>query len=73
MLAAERTGRQARLIELEPRYVDVTIRRWEKETGKQAIHAENGRVFTEIEAGEDNTPSRDHLNADSESKEVAHG
>ena len=33
LLAAERTGRRARLIELDPYYVDVTIERWRKMTG----------------------------------------
>jgi DNA modification methylase len=36
MLAAERTGRRARLIELDPGYCDVTVRRWEEMTGKTA-------------------------------------
>jgi DNA modification methylase len=36
LIAAEKTGRQARLIELEPRYVDATIKRWEVLTGRHA-------------------------------------
>ena len=36
LLAAERSGRRARLIEISPRYCDVIIWRWEKETGKKA-------------------------------------
>ena len=36
LIAAEKTGRQARLIELEPRYVDATIKRWEALTGRHA-------------------------------------
>ena len=36
LIAAEKTGRQARLIELEPRYVDATIKRWETLTGRRA-------------------------------------
>ena len=36
LIAAEKTGRKARLIELEPRYVDATIRRWEALTGRRA-------------------------------------
>ena len=48
MIAAERTGRRARGIELEPRYVDVAIRRWQGETGLPAIHAGSGRSFDEI-------------------------
>ncbi|MDO9068185.1 MAG: DNA methylase N-4, partial [Deltaproteobacteria bacterium] len=33
----EKSGRTARLIELDPKYVDVIVRRWEDFTGKQAI------------------------------------
>ena len=41
LLAAERCKRRARLIEINPRYVDVTIWRWEKETGKKAKLVKN--------------------------------
>jgi DNA modification methylase len=37
LIAAERTGRVARLIELDPNYVDVIVKRWEAFTGKTAI------------------------------------
>lgn len=37
LIAAEKSGRIARLIELDPKYVDVIVRRWEDFTGKQAI------------------------------------
>lgn len=49
LIAAEQTGRRARLIELDPAYVDVTIRRWETDTGGKAILAEDGRSFTQIQ------------------------
>ncbi|MEM6411566.1 MAG: DNA methyltransferase [Pseudomonadota bacterium] len=39
LLAAQKTGRRARLIELDPQYVDVTIRRWQEMTGQRAVHA----------------------------------
>ena len=52
LLAAEKTGRRARLIELEPVYVDVAIRRWQKMTGQMAIHAATGKTFTETEQQE---------------------
>ncbi len=45
LLAAERTGRKARLIELDPVYVDITIRRWQEMTGKKAVHAESGEMW----------------------------
>ena len=48
LLAAERCKRRARLIEISPRYVDVTIYRWEKETGKTAKLIKN---YTEAQDG----------------------
>lgn len=36
MIAAEKTGRRANLCELDPKYCDVIIARWEKYTGKKA-------------------------------------
>ncbi|MEM8572796.1 MAG: DNA methyltransferase [Pseudomonadota bacterium] len=45
LLAAEKTGRRARLIELDPLYVDVTIRRWQEMTGQRAIHAGTGKTW----------------------------
>jgi DNA modification methylase len=47
LIAAERTGRRARIIELDPIYVDVMIRRWEALTGHQAIHADTKRSFAQ--------------------------
>jgi DNA modification methylase len=47
LLAAERIGRVCHAIELEPRYVDLAIRRWERYTGEQAIHGTSGRTFEE--------------------------
>lgn len=40
MIAAEKIGRKARLMELDPKYCDVIVKRWEDFTGKQAILAE---------------------------------
>jgi len=47
ILASERTGRIARVIELDPLYVDLTIRRWEQITGIAARHAQSGLTFAE--------------------------
>jgi DNA modification methylase len=49
LIAAERTGRVCRGIELDPLYVDTVIRRWQRYTGGNAIHAEFGREFGEEE------------------------
>ena len=45
LIACEKTGRQARLMELDPIYVDVIVRRWQNFTGQRAIHAETGAPF----------------------------
>ena len=49
ILAAERVGRQAYAVELEPRYVDVAIRRWQAFTRRDAVHIETGQTFDELE------------------------
>jgi len=48
LIAAEKTGRRARAIELDPAYVDVAIRRWEHYTGKLARLATMGETFEEV-------------------------
>jgi len=48
LLAAEITGRRGRLIEIDPAYVDVTIRRWEKQTGRDAVLESTGQTFSEV-------------------------
>ena len=48
LIAAEMSGRCARIIELEPKYCDVTIRRWQELTGKDAIHAASNKSFAQI-------------------------
>jgi DNA modification methylase len=45
LIACEKTGRRARLIELDPKYVDVIVRRWQDWTGKTAVHAATGAAF----------------------------
>jgi DNA modification methylase len=45
LIACEKSGRQARVIELDPKYCDVIVTRWQEFTGKQAQHGENGRAF----------------------------
>ena len=48
LIACEKTGREARLMELDGSYVDVIVRRWEEFTGKQATLASDGRTFAEV-------------------------
>jgi DNA modification methylase len=47
LIACEKSGRQARVIELDPKYCDVIVTRWQGFSGKQARHAEDGRAFAE--------------------------
>ena len=50
LLAAERTGRICRGIELDPLYVDTAIRRWQNLTGKDANRLSDRKPFRDIEA-----------------------
>ncbi len=45
MIAAERAGRRARLVELDPKYVDVIVERWQSLSGGSATHAVTGQKF----------------------------
>jgi len=45
MIAAEKNGRHSRLMELDPKYCDVIVKRWQEFTGKKAVHAETGKEF----------------------------
>jgi DNA modification methylase len=50
LMAAERVGRICHAIEIEPRYVDVAIRRWQNHTGEKAMHADSVKSFDEVAA-----------------------
>ena len=52
MIAAEKNGRHACLMELDPRYCDVIVRRWQAFTGKQATLEADGRTFDEVAQGQ---------------------
>ena len=45
LIGAEQTGRNAYVMELDPKYCDVIIKRWQDFTGKKAVHAETGEAF----------------------------
>ncbi len=48
MIAAEKTGRSARLIEYDPLYCDTIVRRWQNYTGKRATLAGTGQSFDDV-------------------------
>jgi DNA modification methylase len=58
LLAAERTGRICRGIELDPLYVDTAIRRWQNLTGRDAVRTSDGKLFREIEAEKEQNDER---------------
>jgi DNA modification methylase len=49
VIAAERTGRVCYGMELDPRYLDIIIRRWQKFTGLEAVHQGTGQTFAQRE------------------------
>jgi len=48
MIGAEQTGRKCFMMELDPKYCDVIIKRWQDFTGKKAIHADTQKPFEEL-------------------------
>lgn len=48
LIAAEKLGRCARLIELDPIYVDTIVERWQNLTGKTAYHKQTGQTYVSI-------------------------
>jgi DNA modification methylase len=50
LIGCERRGRRARLMEIDPKYADCIIRRWQEYTGKEATFDSDGRTFEQIKA-----------------------
>ena len=48
LIAAEKTGRVCRGVELDPLYVDVIVRRFEAVTGLEAVYVETGETFSAL-------------------------
>lgn len=52
LIVAQMTGRTAFLIELDPAYVDVAVKRWQEFTGLEAVHEATGKTFAEMSVKE---------------------
>ena len=52
VMAAERTSRICRGVEIDPLYVDIATRCWQRMAGERAVHAENGVDFAALELEE---------------------
>ena len=48
LIACEKTARTGRMMELDPKYADVIIRRWQEYTGKQAAREGDGALFDDV-------------------------
>jgi len=70
LIACQRVGRISYGMELDPRYVDVAIRRWQRDTGQCAVHEPSGETFAQREA-RGRTP--EHAQADSSAAPVRAG
>ena len=48
LIGAEQTGRKAHIMELDPKYVDVAVQRWQSFKGESAILEQNGKSYDEL-------------------------
>jgi DNA modification methylase len=48
LIACEKTSRDCRMMELDQKYCDVIINRWQNFTGKKAIHEASGKTFEDL-------------------------
>jgi DNA modification methylase len=55
LIAAEKAGRRCRMVELDPKYADVIIRRWEGFSGQEAVHEKLEMTFRELSFGRPET------------------
>jgi DNA modification methylase len=63
VIAAEKTGRLAAGLELDPLYVDAIVRRWQTFTGRTAVHADTGKSMAEVQLWREQAPAPEPLAA----------
>jgi DNA modification methylase len=68
-IAAERLGRRGRLVDLDPKYVDVSVQRWQAFAGAEATLEETGETFAEV-AARRNTPAHPAAEAAQEGEQL---
>ena len=64
LIAAEKSGRQARLIELDPKYCDVIVRRWQEYAGAQAARQADGARFDDLVGSAETDDASDELDTE---------
>lgn len=62
LIAAEKTKRRGALIEIDPRYIDIAVRRWQALTGQDAVCANSGMTFAERKAAAGNSDEANSAN-----------
>lgn len=67
LIACEQTGRCCNAMELEPRYVDVAVLRWQALTGREAVLEGDGRTFAQVAA--ERTPTQEKAPASAGAEE----
>jgi DNA modification methylase len=73
LLAGEMVGRHVYGLEIDPEYVDVSIRRWQAFTHRDAILETTGQTFAEVEAERNSAASQPRQKASGQSREASHG
>jgi DNA modification methylase len=73
LLAGEMVGRHVYGLEIDPEYIDVSIRRWQAFTHRDAILEATGQTFAEVEAERNSAASQLRQKASGRSREASHG